>query len=332
MENRAHALAAGLFVVAITALLIAMALWLTRDTADMSTYDMVSDEAVTGLQVEAPVRFKGVSVGRVTSIGFDPKQRSNVLITVAINDSAPITQSTFATLAFQGVTGLSYVQLDDAGHSTEPLKTGPDGVPRIPLHPNALGQLTDQVGSLMTKLDHAIDGVNRLLGPENQATLSQTLAEMSATAQSTRHLMQNLDKTLTAQFGPQHTSIPALVQQTTATMKATEAAAVAARQTLVQVDGTVAAARQGVAQVAGPNGVLQRVDQGANTLTQTTLPGIQRLTTDATHTFGRLGAVANRVNDNPQVLLYGNGAIPPGPGEPGFVTPATAAHGTSPTR
>ena len=119
MENRAHALAAGLFVVAITALLIAMTLWLTRDTANMKTYDMVSREAVTGLQVEAPVRFKGVSVGRVTSIGFDPKQRSNVLITVAINDSAPITQSTFATLAFQGVTGLSYVQLDDAGRSTD---------------------------------------------------------------------------------------------------------------------------------------------------------------------------------------------------------------------
>lgn len=332
MENRAHALAAGLFVVAITALLIAMTLWLTRDTANMNTYDMVSREAVTGLQVEAPVRFKGVSVGRVTSIGFDPKQRSNVLITVAINDSAPITQSTFATLAFQGVTGLSYVQLDDAGRSTEPLKAGPGGVPRIPLHPNALGQLTDQVGSLMTKLDHAIDGVNRLLGPENQATLSQTLAEMSATAQSTRHLMQNLDKTLTAQFGPQHTSIPALVQQTTATMKATEAAAVAARQTLVQVDGTVAAARQGVAQVTGPNGVLQRMDQGASTLTQTTLPGIERLTAGATHTFGRLGEVVNRVNDNPQVLLYGNGPIPPGPGEPGFVAPTAPAHGTPPAR
>jgi phospholipid/cholesterol/gamma-HCH transport system substrate-binding protein len=323
MENRAHALAAGLFVVAITALLIAMTLWLTRDTANMNTYDMVSQEAVTGLQVEAPVRFKGVAVGRVTSIGFDPEQRSNVLITVAINDAAPVTQSTFATLAFQGVTGLSYVQLDDEGNSTEPLKAGPGGVPRIPLHPNALGQITDQVGSLMTKLDHAIDGVNRLLSPENQATLSQTLAEMSKTAQSTRQLTQNLDKTLAAQFGPQHTSIPALVQQTTSAMKAAEAAAVAARQTLTQVDGTVAAARQGMARVTGPHGVLQRVDQGANTLTQSTLPGIQRLTTDATHTLGRLGDVANTVDDNPQVLLYGSGTIPPGPGEPGFVAPTT---------
>jgi phospholipid/cholesterol/gamma-HCH transport system substrate-binding protein len=332
MENRAHALAAGLFVVAITALLIAMALWLRRDVTHTNAYEMVSQEAVTGLQVEAPVRFKGVAVGKVTAIGFDPTRRSNVLITLAINDTAPVTQSTFATLAFQGVTGLSFVQLDDNGTSSEPIQPGPDGVPRIPLHPNALGQITDQVASLMSKLDHAIDGINHVLSPENQASLSQALVELNKTAQSTQRLTQNLDRTLTAQFGPQNTSIPKLVEQTTAAMKATEETAVAARRTLTELDGTIADARQGLARVTGPDGVLQRVDQGVGAVTQTTLPGIQRLTTDATHTLRRLDRVANTVDENPQALLYGSGKIPPGPGEPGYVAPAGPGGSATPNR
>ena len=33
MENKAHALAAGAFVLVVAALLVALAVWLTRDTA-----------------------------------------------------------------------------------------------------------------------------------------------------------------------------------------------------------------------------------------------------------------------------------------------------------
>ncbi|MDR0458277.1 MAG: MCE family protein, partial [Burkholderiaceae bacterium] len=61
MENKSHALAAGVFVLAVLALLIALAAWLTRDVAATVTYDLVTLQAVTGLQEQAPVRYKGVT-------------------------------------------------------------------------------------------------------------------------------------------------------------------------------------------------------------------------------------------------------------------------------
>ena len=115
MENKSHAIAAGAFVLVVLALLVALAVWLTRETGMQQVYEISSAEAVTGLQPQASVRFKGVNVGKVTSIGFDPTAMGHVLIRIAIDEQAPITQSTFASLGFQGVTGLAFVQLDDNG-------------------------------------------------------------------------------------------------------------------------------------------------------------------------------------------------------------------------
>src|SRR3954471_2813040 len=116
MENKAHALAAGIFVVLITVLLVALAAWLTRDTGERDAYEISTREAVTGLQPQAAVRYRGVDVGKVDSIGFDPKAQGNVLIRLEVDSHAPVTKDTFATLGYQGVTGLAFVQLDDEGH------------------------------------------------------------------------------------------------------------------------------------------------------------------------------------------------------------------------
>src|SRR5579872_4656084 len=54
MENKAHALAAGTFVLLVTALLIALAAWLMRDKEVFRVYEMSTREALSGLQLQAP--------------------------------------------------------------------------------------------------------------------------------------------------------------------------------------------------------------------------------------------------------------------------------------
>ena len=93
MENKSHAMAAGAFVLVLLSLLVGLAVWLTRDTSVQRIYELSSKEAVTGLQAQASVRFKGVNVGKVTAIGFDAQTPGNVLIRIAIDERAPITAS-----------------------------------------------------------------------------------------------------------------------------------------------------------------------------------------------------------------------------------------------
>ena len=321
MENKAHAFAAGVFVLAVTALLVGMVMWLMRDTVSTSRYEMTTTDAVTGLQPQAAVRFKGVAVGKVTNIDFDPDKPGNVLVELAVDRNAPVTQSTFATLAFQGVTGLSFVQLNDDGSSSAAPVAGPNGVPRIPLKPNALGQLQDMASDLVEKVGRATDRVNQMLGPDNQAALSSALTELGAAAKSVNQLASHTDKTI------QGIQLEGLIRQTSGTLTTIDKAAAQVRVTAANLDTTVGELGQGVQRVTGPGGVVDRMSEGASTVTSTTLPRIQNLTEDASRTIRRLDRIANALSENPQAFIYGSGTVPPGPGEPGFQAPATAPGG-----
>ena len=67
MENKSHALAAGLFVLIVSALVVTLAMWLTRDSGSYHAYELSSRQGVSGLQPQAAVRYKGVAVGKVSA-------------------------------------------------------------------------------------------------------------------------------------------------------------------------------------------------------------------------------------------------------------------------
>ena len=145
MENKSHAMAAGLFVVVVACLLAGLALWLTRDRHQYVEFELSTKDAISGLQVQATVRYKGVSVGKVTRIGFDPQASGNVLIRIAVDAEAPISpKTTYAQLGYQGVTGIAHIQLDDSDTPQSVLTTGPSGLPRLPMRSSPLTVLADR--------------------------------------------------------------------------------------------------------------------------------------------------------------------------------------------
>jgi len=319
MENKSHALAAGVFVLAVLALLVALAAWLTRDVSNTVNYELVTQQAVTGLQEQAPVRYKGVTVGKVTRIMLDADNPGQVRLRLAVIPAAPVTRATYATLGFQGVTGLSFIQLDDDGNAAQaraqPLAAGPDGgPPRIPFRAGLLGQLSDEAQTLITQLNTTAERVNRLLAGSDSVTLASTLTDISQAAKNVNHMATAIQ----AGAGP-------LAAQATVALKTLDGAAARADAALSKLDGTINDIQQGVRRVTGPGGVLERVGQSADSVTATTLPRVRRLTEDASRAMQRLDRAANTLAENPQVLLYGNAPILPGPGEPGYVEPSKSA-------
>ncbi len=311
MENKAHALAAGIFVAALTALVLALAGWLTRDTGVRDTYEISTKEAVTGLQEQAPVRFRGVDVGKVSHVGFDPKVIGNVLVRMEIGREAPITRDTFATLSFQGVTGLAFVQLADEGKPAPRLQPNEESPPRIPLRPGLLARLEERGDILMDRVEEVTVRVNQVLGDDNQRRIAAALENIAQAAGNTNQLAVRLDNTVRQRIDP-------AIVELTATMGNVQKAA----DSVNGAAGDISAVARRINAEGGP---LDRVGEGTDALAQavetvsaSTLPRLNRVAEQTTRTMRSLDRAINELTENPQMLIYGEGAVRPGPGEPGF--------------
>lgn len=325
MENKSHALAAGIFVVVISALLALMGLWLTRDRTDYTLYELSTKDSVSGLQPEAPVRYKGVAVGKVTRIGFDPQVPGNVLIRIAVNESAPISPTTFATLGYQGVTGLAHVQLDDANAPLKPPAPGQSGLPRLPLKSSPLSQIAEQGPAILAKVQEATERLNTLLGDQNQARFAQALDNLAKASASANTLVQRLDNTVATKLDPALATVPGVAQDARATLQSLRVAGDNAAAAASEVRGAVA-------KLSARGGPLDQIADGAQSLSaaadrfgRVSLPRLNNAADEAARAARRLGRTASGISDNPQSLIYGNGSALPGPGEAGFVAPNRAA-------
>ena len=328
MENKSHALAAGTFVLLVAALLIAMAAWLTRDHTEQRVFEISSKDAVTGLQPQAGVRYKGVTVGRVVAIELDPAVRGNVLVRIAVNDGAPITASTFASLGFQGVTGLAFVQLDDSGESAVALQTSSDVIGRIPMRQGLMSRLSDQGGKLLGQLEKASSQMNQLLDADNQKNLMTAVTNLGQAAAGITQLTRRADAMLTGTGPEGSVNLPRVAEQASTTLKNIAQTSEQLKVSADTVRQSAAEFRTMSARMNEPGGTLDRIARSTDSLVTTsqsingnTVPRLNRTAEEATRAARQVNRLVEGLNDNPQMLLTGKGAAVPGPGEAGFVAP-----------
>lgn len=303
MENKAHALVAGAFVLVVSALLALLAVWLTRDNSQRDLYDMSTSETISGLQSQALVRYRGVPVGKVERIGFDPKIKGNVLIRVSIDSGVPVTQATFATVAYQGITGLGFIQLDNDDEAAVRLVPNDADPPRIPLKPGTFDKLLSQSEVIFNQAEQASVRLNQLLADKNQQAVSVAITQLSEAASSLNRVAKGLEPTVA--------SLPALSREAGVTLRSVKIAS----------DEVGATARR-LNEKGGP---LDKFAEGGTALaagtqafSAATLPKLDEVADEAARAMRQLRRTVSAVDDNPQALIFGNGPPVPGPGEAGF--------------
>jgi len=321
MENKSHALAAGAFVLLMTAMLIAAAVWLTRDTSALTRYELSGRVNVTGLQPQATVRLRGVPVGKVTAILLDPEVPGHVLVRIAVDDQTPITANTFATLGLQGVTGLAFIQLDDGTTPGSPIAASLPESARIPLRPGLMSKLTDQGERLLGQLEQSTQRFNQLLSPDNQQTLFTAIGHMGQAAAELQQLTQQARQ-----------SWPKLAHDSIETLDVIKATSLRVGSSADEARASARSFRLVTERMYGPGGTLDQLANGADILVATgqtlrinTLPNVNQAVQEAARTTHQLGDLTQTLTDNPQAMLLGKPAALPGPGEPGFVAPVAPA-------
>lgn len=313
MENKAYAFAAGVFTLLLGATAVFVAMWLTGETEARHAFVLESRYPITGLNPQAIVRFRGVDVGKVEAIDFDPKNPRLILIRVAVRTDTPVTAGTYAQLGTQGVTGLAYVFLDDDGSKPERLPPDPEGKRRILVRQSFLDELSASGQDLVDYANRLARRLDGFLSDENQAQFVRTLASIESAA-------VRIDR-LAAEAGPAVGNLPALTED--------------ARKVLARADTTLATINEVTLQLAGGLGALERVAKSAEQLggaavsfssaaEKDTLPRLNALLEQLARNSRRLDRLLTELEEQPGSFIFGRPAPPPGPGETGFTVPQGA--------
>ena len=313
MENRAYAFTVGLFTLLLAAGVVAAFMWLSGDTEKRVTYMLESRHPVTGLNVQAPVRFRGIEVGKVATVELSPTDPLTILVRVAVRRNTPVTRGTYAQLGSQGVTGLAYVILDDDGKKPEPLPAD-DPNARIPVRPSFIDEISGAGKDLVVDVREVAARVNLLLSEPNQKQLVRTLAGLETATNRVSELAVKLD--------PAIRNIPALTNDARkAFARADELMANLNKLTLelhqqVNAIERIAKSAEQVGSAAGSiSGSAQSVSSAA---VAETLPRVNLLLEELVRTSRSLERLLADLNEEPATIVFGRPAAAPGPGEPGF--------------
>ena len=293
MRNQSHALATGLFLLLLTAAIVAVAVWLTGSHAPRIPYLLVSHEPVTGLTPESAVFYRGVRVGTVKAIRLDPRNYHDILVRVSIDRDVRITRGTFGSVQSEGLMGPSAIELDDSGENRAELPSSRQAPGRIPLGPSFLDTLTQSGGRLLSRLSKLTADLDRFANPVNRTRVAQILTDTDATMRSMQVALA---------------TVPSVSRDMRRTLHHIDALS----DNLQKLTGSLTTLSHQARKFV-------RTGTSVSTALQdTTVPRTDRLLRQLGAETRQLRQLTIELHRDPQMLLYGRQDPAPGPGEPGY--------------
>lgn len=311
MEPKVNYVVVGVFVILLGALLVGVVLWLGKGF-DQKTYDRYyayMEESVSGLSVDASVKYRGVEVGRVKEILLNPDDPQQVRLTLEIERGTPIKEDTIAILDVQGLTGLAIVDLTGGNRESPPLGAKADEpYPVIQTGPSLLVRFDRAATQLFTNLNRVTQNIDTLLDEPNRVALSQLLKDLSALTQTLTAKKQLVDEGITnAAQTMEHLvgaskmlneEMPFLIDRMHGSADALETMAEKVGQTSTTIDSVV-------------NDTKPDIER----FSQQTLNEMSALVAELRQLTETLQRTAQQLEQEPNSLIFGRTPPPRGPGE-----------------
>ena len=298
----------GAFVLTLAALLVLGVLWLAAGGAFQTRYDLyqaTEDESVAGLNLNAPVKYNGVDVGKVRQIHLDPLNPALVHLLFAIERGTPIKVDTVAVLRTQGLTGIAYVELSGGARDAELLRAiPPNRYPVIQTKPSLSARLENVLTNVLAKLDDTSSSINAILSAENRTAFGSALADMATVARTIALRRDAIDSGLSA-AARTFAQTASASAQLTPVIERVGRGAEAVEKMGNEVASTSASAAKTVDQVGAD---LQRLGND-------TLPELKRLLVELGTLSVSLRRLSEQTERDPRGLLFGRKPVAPGPGE-----------------
>ena len=308
MEEKVNFAVVGVFVLGLGAALIAGVLWLSSGGAYRRAYDTYQTymgESVSGLSRDAPVRYRGVEVGRVRRMALVPDHIEQVQLTLDIEHGTPVKQDTVAVLRVQGLTGIAYVELSGGSQGSPQLEAlSGEAYPVIRSGPSLMVRLDSSVSALLTNLNRTSESLAALLDQDNRREFKRTLGDLRILSHTLAARSATIDSSLTNAARTLDNSarlsgeLPRLIERIEQSADRFDRMTSELARAGERANATLAGARADLRQASGE-----------------TLPEVHQLASELRDVTGSLRRFSEQLEQNPSMLLYGKPAGKPGPGE-----------------
>ncbi|MGB5259219.1 MAG: MlaD family protein [Gammaproteobacteria bacterium] len=307
MRNRFNYALVGLFVLLLGGAWLVISLWLTLGdySTQYITYRVYIDESVSGLYKDAPVKYRGVDVGKVTEIDLNPKVPDQVQLTLALKSATPIREDTLAELSVQGLTGIAFLELK-GGTLDSPMLEAKKGqeYPVILSAPSFFARLDTSATELMANFNALANSLARLLDEDGRRSLHEILGNIN---------------TITAAIARRDDELEQVIVNTSRMMEGGAEAVEQLKPVLAQIDTTAQSVElmaDNFTEVGDSLGrYIDSSGSGVQQFSQQTLPEFGAMITELRQLANTLQNLGETLEDDPRALLYGNKLQPPGPGE-----------------
>ena len=179
METRANYVLIGSFTLLAIAGIFAFVIWLAQFEFNRQYhyYEIHFDGSVSGLGKAADVRYNGLKVGQVRQMRLNPADPSQVIVVIEVNSDFPVYQNAIATMEYQGLTGVAYVEISGpiGGGQLLKAKAGQE-YPVIVSQPSNFQELFSGAPDLIKGGTELVAQLSKLVNEKNRDSISQILA------------------------------------------------------------------------------------------------------------------------------------------------------------
>lgn len=298
MNNRVNFTLVGTFVSLVSILFVAGVYWIIKPTDEEKVflYGLLVTESITGINVETSVKYQGLNVGKVKGFRINPDNPREIMMDLEVRRDVPIRNGVMASIRPQGITGLSYVDIQvekDAKPIIEKVYLGRK-YKIIPFKPSLLDGLTNSAGEITTTLQEILIKVNKALDDNGED--SRTLIhELSLITKQLNKLFSNKNIENTASLIK---STNKLVHKTDHMIDEYTSIGKEAKSVLYTVNDSIKKGNYNLKQIAG-----ETPQETALMLREIRLLTIE------------LSEVLQHFKENPNAVIFESTTPVPGPGE-----------------
>jgi phospholipid/cholesterol/gamma-HCH transport system substrate-binding protein len=202
MASQRTKFAVGLFVTVGIGIAVVAVIWLGMSSIFQKGrfYAVYFDESVQGLDKDSPVKYRGVSIGRVERIGVAPDSKL-IEVILKVETGQDLEGDIVAQLKIVGITGSMFIELDqkkEGEPDRSPALSFPTEYPIVASKPSDISELLrgfDEVLSQIKTLDlkGISDGIKLTLENVNQKVVD---LDMKAVSENLTALLAETGRTV----------------------------------------------------------------------------------------------------------------------------------------